>query len=66
MIDYVDYPDSAATGPFGEQTPAYPYDFGSQINDDPTFINREIVKQLVLEVSLDIFGAGNEIDIDID
>jgi len=65
MIDYMD--NYAMVGPFYE--PRY----GGQTNEDSTYdnstyIDREIVRQLILEVSTyyhDILGIGNIIDIDI-
>jgi hypothetical protein len=64
MIDYIDddNPGSGIEGPFFDP------EFGSQTNDNPTYINREIIRELILEVSTyyhDILGIGNVIDIDI-
>jgi len=58
MIDYLDDNTTTASGPFGSST------FGNagipQKNADPIYINRAIVRQMILEVST---NAGNPIDI---
>ncbi|MBM4103864.1 MAG: general secretion pathway protein GspK [Planctomycetes bacterium] len=51
MIDYTDDDTAAATGPFANST------YGSQVNANPTYITRVIVRQMILEAS------GNTIDI---
>ncbi len=68
MIDYADDADPTTEGPFYDSgpPPVNTYDYGGQRNDDPTYINRDIIRELILEVSEDSLGAGNEIDIDVD
>jgi hypothetical protein len=61
MIDYMD--TYSTEGPF------YDAEYGDQTNegltyDHPTYLNREIIKELILEVSEDAFGVGNGTDID--
>jgi len=65
MIDYIDDNNPTTEGPFFDSEP---YDYGGQRNDNPTYINRDIIRELILEVSTyyhDILGIGNVIDIDI-
>ena len=63
MIDYIDDNNPLTEGPF------YDARFGDgtdgQSNENLTYINRDIIRELILEASLDALGAGNEIDIDI-
>jgi len=64
MIDYIDddNPGSDIEGPFFDP------EFGSQTNDNPTYINRDIIRELIIEVSTyyrDEFGIGDVINIDI-
>ena len=59
MIDYVDG-DPLREGPF------FNVEYDSQLSENPTFIDREIIRQLILEVS-DYRSRGlNIIDIDVD
>jgi len=68
MVNMIDYMDTYSTvGPF------YFPRYGGQTNegltyDQPTYINRDIIRELILEVSTyyhDVLGIGNVIDIDI-
>lgn len=61
MIDYLDFQNAAGTieGPFGASAHA---DYGSQLPEEQTYIDRTVVKRLILEVSGDYFP--NPIDID--
>ncbi len=59
MIDYVDDTNPASQGPFFD--PVY----GSQENQNPTWINREIVRQLIIEASDYLSGGQNIIDVDL-
>lgn len=65
MIDYIDDTNPTTQGPFYDSGPPPIYDYGGQTNDDPTYINRDIIRELILEVSEDSLGAGNGIDIDL-
>jgi hypothetical protein len=51
MIDYTDDDTTATAGPFANT------EYGSQVNANPTYITRAIVRQMILEAS------GNTIDI---
>jgi len=68
VVNMIDYMDAYSTvGPF------YDAQYGGQTNegltyDHPTYINRDIIRELILEVSTyyhDVLGIGNVIDIDI-
>lgn len=65
MIDYLDGTDSAEQGPFYDAW-ADP-DTGAvvpgQINPNPTFINRAVIKRLILEVSTDLHTQDSSIPI---
>lgn len=59
MIDFSDDTVPTAEGPF------FGAIYGSQTNQNPTFIDRAVIRELVLEISGSILGVGNEIDIDV-
>ncbi|RKY09545.1 MAG: hypothetical protein DRP66_01980 [Planctomycetota bacterium] len=59
MIDYVDDNNPLTEGPFFD--PAY----GGQTNDNPTYIDRNVIRQLIWEVSGYLSGGLNAIDIDV-
>jgi len=60
MIDYTDDDNPATEGPFFD--PVY----GLQTNDNPTYIDRNVIRQLILDVSGYLSGGLNAIDIDVD
>jgi hypothetical protein len=71
MIDYTDDNDplSPVPGPFALQLPDADgdlFDYGSQTNDKPTFIDRGVIRSLILEVSKRLYGRANMIDINTD
>ncbi|NLH17967.1 MAG: hypothetical protein GX455_15435 [Phycisphaerae bacterium] len=61
MIDYLDDTTGSTPGPFYSSTP---YNFGSQRNPDPTFIDEALVRQLIREASRTV--SGNTIDLSSD
>ncbi|MBE0536360.1 MAG: hypothetical protein IH624_11880 [Phycisphaerae bacterium] len=68
MIDYIDDTDPLSQGPFFKQVADADgdvFDYGSQTNDNPTFINREVIRQLIMEVSKHMYGRSKMIDIDV-
>jgi hypothetical protein len=50
IIDYQDSDTAAQTGPFGLAASAV---YGSQVNADPAYIDRAIIRQMILEVCTD-------------
>jgi len=60
MIDYADDINPMTQGPFFD--PAY----GGQTNDNPTYIDRSIIRQLIWEISDYLSNGQRAIDIDVD
>ena len=58
LIDYLDADTTTATGPFGGAI------YGTQINANPTYINRSVIRELIREVSMNTSNSGT-IDIGI-
>lgn len=59
MIDYADDNNPTTPGPFFD--PAY----RAQTNDNPTYINRHIIRELILEATDYLSGGQTLIDIDV-
>jgi len=65
MIDYIDDNNPTTEGPFFDSDTEL-YDYGEQKNENPTYINREIIRNLILEVSTYDHGVGIGDIIDVD
>ncbi|MCK4999783.1 MAG: hypothetical protein KAS23_09615, partial [Anaerohalosphaera sp.] len=63
MIDYIDGASDTMEGPFSEDDTALVlgYDFGDQKNENPTYIDRHIIRSLILEASNGVIDLDEDL-----
>jgi hypothetical protein len=61
VANLIDYSDSTGnTGPFA-QAPGGGIDYGTQLNEDCTFLTKSIIDDMIFEVSRAVLGTGMDI-----